>query len=73
MIQYPRRPIETDDHRNNQKRRRHNPNRISITQSNRKDRACKLPRGGIEGIAEPVGDQSPHGPFAVFTTNGIEI
>lgn len=71
MIQHARRPIETNNHGNNQERRRDNANGIFIRQPDRDDRGGELPRRGVEGVAEPVGDESVYRPFAVGATDGI--
>ena len=56
MIYHPRRPVQTDHHTNQQKRRRDNPQRVLVREADGEDGRGELPRRGVEGVGEPVGD-----------------
>ena len=73
MIEDPDCAVETDHHTDDEKGRGDYPERVFVRESNGDDGSGKFPRGGVEGIGEPVGYQGIDGPFPVARTNGIEI
>lgn len=73
MVQHPRRPVQADDHADEQEPRRHDPQRVPVRQPPREDRGRELPRRRVEGVGEPVGDEGVDGPFPVPAADGVEV
>lgn len=73
MIEYPNGAVEgyhdTDDEESDS----NNGQRVLVAEANGKHRRGKFPGCGIEGIAEPVRDQTPDIPLAVFFSDWVEV
>ena len=73
MVQHARRPIQTDDHAHDQEGRRDDAQCVAVGEPDGQDGGCKLPCRGVEGVGEPVCDQSVNAPFAVTEADRVEV
>ena len=73
MIQHADCPIQTYNCADDQESRRDDPKRVFVGETDGQNGSRELPRGGIEGVREPVGDEGPDGPLPVAWADGVEV